>query len=231
MTKFMKPTNNQFFLLMMAFWLLVFACLASLELCKVDDCDPQEVASVEPEIVVCGCDSKTETSYDQIPEEVSTKRRTVRIWIAPGSVRNVSEADYRAAILQGLKEISDVTRCDFVLHHQRSGSQLRFSAASNDDMWKWFPRWRPKGDFKGILPLAAQKGNEIRYLRDTNRWSTVRLVVAATIHETGHWARLRYPSPDPIHSKDMSDIMHAHLPVLQKSSNDTAQFQKRLGVK
>lgn len=195
-------------------------------------CQPKETSAPnEPAQIGCGCVESTETSYEIIEP---SKRRRVRVWIAPGTVGTLRPDQFRTGIIEGLREISAVTRCDFVLQSKESGARIKYRPATNEMMWKWFPEWRPGKSEQfpnGAIPLGAQNGNQI-YLTTANRWGVDTVTLrACTVHETLHWAKVKYPEnkPDRSHSPRKTDIMHAGLRVRKMSTNDIQKAQSRLG--
>jgi hypothetical protein len=172
--------------------------------------------------------------WDALEIDSRTRRRIVRVYVQPGKIGRLSASQMVEGCKLGLAEISKVANVDFVYQDRESGSQLRIRPATDEMMWRWFPKWRPGKSPQwpnGAVPLGAQKGNQI-YLTVRDRWGiTLTILTATIVHEAGHFFRLRYTSPDPIHSKELTDIMHAHLPVMQMSGKDVSKFQGRLGAR
>lgn len=151
---------------------------------------------------------------EETAEEVAG-RRIRKVWFAPGAPQTMTQAQYRAEVIAGLKTISEVTATDFQESASSAGAYIKFYVFTKADFWK---KW-PSLAREKIVPLGRSAGNSI-YFTDNPR--IVGWVRACTIHETGHRVGIGH-SPDP------ASIMFWTLPVKTMSQADKVKFQQKLG--
>ncbi len=177
---------------------------------------------LEPKPVIeCGCGTAeiSELRSDDLPEEEVALRRNLKIYIAPGTVGGISEAQFGIRIMRSLDELSAFTNADFFRVPSATGAFVRIYPATDEMMWLKKPSYRAEK----LIPLGLQDGNWI-YLTTRSRWGGESVLEAVTKHEFGHRLGLGH------NTRNLS-IMNAGLSSLTLDATDKISFQKRLGKK